>query len=76
MGRSPYRTQGRIASNPRVGNVHCRLIRQDGRYWVMDLNSLNGTYINGQRLLGEECRPLADKDVLKLADCAFLVAYD
>lgn len=33
-----------------ASKVHARLYRQDGRVWVEDLGSTNGTYLNTHRL--------------------------
>jgi ABC-type multidrug transport system ATPase subunit/pSer/pThr/pTyr-binding forkhead associated (FHA) protein/ABC-type multidrug transport system permease subunit len=39
-----------ISPEPTVSGHHCRLILDAGNYWVEDLNSPNGVYINGQRI--------------------------
>src|SRR4051794_32540634 len=35
---------------PDVSRRHCRLVFSAGRWQVIDLNSLNGVYINDQRI--------------------------
>ena len=43
-----------IQNDPYVGRTHCQFIMDDnGEYRVIDLNSANGTYINGVRRSGE-----------------------
>lgn len=43
-----------IQNDPYVGRTHCQFIQDDqGNYRVIDLNSKNGTYINGIRRSGE-----------------------
>lgn len=43
-----------IQHDPYVGRTHCQFIIDDnGNYRVIDLNSANGTYINGVRRQGE-----------------------
>jgi pSer/pThr/pTyr-binding forkhead associated (FHA) protein len=37
-------------SMPDVSRRHCRFVFADGAWRVFDLNSLNGVYINGERL--------------------------
>src|SRR5438128_2068367 len=39
-----------------VSRKHCRLQRQNGKYWVEDLGSGNGTYVNRQPVVREELR--------------------
>ncbi len=46
-----------------VSRRHCRLIKEEGTYRVMDLNSTNGTYVNGVRV---SSRRLEDGDKLLL----------
>jgi len=58
-------------SNPCVSREHCRLFERDGRACVEDLGSLNGTFVNEERLCGP--RPLHDGDVLRVAFVVFKV---
>jgi pSer/pThr/pTyr-binding forkhead associated (FHA) protein len=41
-----------VIRDDEVSREHCRLIRQSGHYEVIDLNSSNGTFVNGQRVVG------------------------
>ena len=61
--------------SPRVGKVHAKFYRQDGQYYVIDINSKNGTYINGSRTRIESNipYPLCDKDRITLADSEFTI---
>jgi CheY-like chemotaxis protein len=61
---------GQRLADPLVSRRHCELSLRDGRVWVEDLGSRNGTAVNGEPLEG--ARPLADGDRLDLADCPFL----
>jgi hypothetical protein len=47
---------------------HARLFVQDTRYWIEDLNSVNWTYLNQQRLTPEQPLPLNDGDLLRLGN--------
>ncbi len=51
-----------------VGREHCRLFLRDGRWWVQDLNSRLGTFLNGQKLPMDEAAKLRHGDVLRLGD--------
>jgi pSer/pThr/pTyr-binding forkhead associated (FHA) protein len=35
---------------PDVSRRHCRFVFADGRWQIFDLNSLNGVYVNGERV--------------------------
>lgn len=54
VGRNPSPENDIVIPNdPYVGRHHCQFVKDDnGDYWVIDLNSTNGTYINGVRCAG------------------------
>jgi transcriptional regulator with PAS, ATPase and Fis domain len=39
-------------SDPTVSRTHCELVLSDGRVVIRDLNSRNGTFVNGTSILG------------------------
>lgn len=47
-----------------VSRKHALLVCQDGTYFIEDLNSSNGTFLNGQRITGRV--PLAERDRLQI----------
>jgi EAL domain-containing protein (putative c-di-GMP-specific phosphodiesterase class I) len=57
-----------IAST-RVSREHAEIARQGDTFRVRDLQSTNGTFLNGQRINGES--PLRDGDLLVIADVEF-----
>lgn len=61
--------------SPRVGKIHARFFCENGQYFVVDINSKNGTYINGNRARIESNipYPLHDKDRIMLADSEFTI---
>jgi DNA-binding response OmpR family regulator len=59
-----------VVSDKSVSRAHTR-IRRDGRRWfVDDLGSTNGTWLNGERVIGS--LTLLDGDSLKVGDVAFV----
>jgi pSer/pThr/pTyr-binding forkhead associated (FHA) protein len=48
IGRSPE--NGIIIDNPAVSHFHARVFNEDGRLMLEDFGSLNGTFVNGQRV--------------------------
>lgn len=73
LGKSPYRADGRIEGNIFVGNTHCKIIHSEGSYYVMDLESKNGTLLNGMRLTPKKLYVIKPGDVLILANVSFSV---
>ena len=54
-----------VLDNHSVSLVHARLTRKDGEFFLKDLNSTNGTWVNGQPV--KEAR-LQDRDEVRFAD--------
>lgn len=52
-----------------VSHNHAKIIFSDGQYFLEDLDSINGTYINGVRLNGRV--PLTHGDVIRIAGVTF-----
>lgn len=61
--------------NPKVGKVHAKFYGRNNQYFVVDINSKNGTYINGSRTRIESNSPflLHDQDRITLADTEFII---
>jgi adenylate cyclase len=47
---------------------HARIWVSEGRCWIEDLGSRNGTTVNGQSIHGKGRWPLKENDVIKIAD--------
>lgn len=50
-----------------VSRIHLKLEKRGGDIWIKDLNSTNGTSLNGESLRPNEERKLKDKDRIRLA---------
>lgn len=48
IGRSPE--NGLVIDNPAVSHYHARVFQEEGRLMIEDFGSLNGTFVNGQRV--------------------------
>ena len=55
---------------PDVSRRHCRFVFADGHWQVFDLNSLNGVFINGERL---QEATLCPGDEVRIGGLTFLV---
>jgi serine phosphatase RsbU (regulator of sigma subunit) len=62
VGRQP--DAGVYLESLAVSRQHARLICQAGAWFIEDLGSSNGTYVNGQRVSGRS--PLTERDALQI----------
>ena len=58
-----------IVTDPRVSRRHAMIRKQDGGFYLFDLGSFNGSYLNGSRVTAT--RQLQHGDVLTFADHEF-----
>lgn len=47
-----------------ISRRHCRVYREDSRFWIEDLNSTNHTFLNEEMT---DCAPLRDGDHIRLS---------
>ena len=57
-----------------ISKCHCALVVRDDRFFVKDLKSTNGTFVNDEQLHGE--RELNDGDSIKIGPLEFLARFD
>jgi ABC-type multidrug transport system ATPase subunit len=73
-------TIGRDAQNdiaidhPTVSRYHARISRQDGTFAIADLNSSNGTFVNGKRVSGSQS--LRPEDTIRIGPTRFVFNVD
>lgn len=53
-----------------ISKKHARIIKDQGIYFIEDLNSANGIYLNGERI--NEAIELKDKDLIDIGQVEFL----
>jgi pSer/pThr/pTyr-binding forkhead associated (FHA) protein len=63
-GEADVRIEDRFASQ-----IHARIYPRAGSHYVEDMNSTNGTFLNGERLDGEA--QLAHLDSIEIGDTEF-----
>jgi adenylate cyclase len=68
IGRSPECQI--VIADPRVSRRHAMVRKQDGGFYLFDLGSFNGSYLNGSRLTA--ARQLRHGDVVSFAEHEFL----
>ncbi len=58
-----------VLDSASVSRQHAQIVRENGKYFVEDLHSRNGTFVNGRIIQGRH--PLADGDRLKICDLSY-----
>lgn len=61
-----------VLENKAVGKLHAELIIRNGSCYVKDLNSINGTYVNNQRIESNKEIELKDNDNLLFANSEYI----
>lgn len=59
-----------IIKDPYISKDHFQIIEDEDNYYLEDLNSANGTYVNGDRIL--DVIRLEDGDIIKAGQIEFL----
>jgi pSer/pThr/pTyr-binding forkhead associated (FHA) protein len=62
VGRTPDNTV--VLQDAFVSSHHARLVQTNGRWYLTDLDSTNGTFVNGARA-GQAAEQIKDGDVLQ-----------
>ncbi len=65
-----------ISNNKTVGRVHVELISREGNYYIKDLNSRNGTSLNGKRINSNIEYQLKESDKIAIADSEYIFAIE
>ena len=63
-----------VINNRNVSGVHCNFFKKQGEWYVADLNSTNGTYLNGSRVLGPA--KLNSGDTISIVDISVVFSDD
>lgn len=72
IGKHPT-VDGVISFNKAISRYHCKILQNMGGYYVEDLGSSNGTYLNQKRLEPNKPMRIENGDSLRLADLDFQI---
>lgn len=72
LGKNPEKSDYAVADNTNISRVHAVITTRNGRYYVMDQNSTNGTFINGRIIKAGHETEILPGDCLMLANEEFI----
>lgn len=72
LGKNPEKSDYAVADNTNISRVHAVITMRNGRYYVMDQNSTNGTFINGRIIKEGQETEILPGDCLMLANEEFI----
>ena len=72
LGKNPEKSDYAVADNTNISRVHAVITMRNGRYYVMDQNSTNGTFINGRIIKAGQETEILPGDCLMLANEKFI----
>lgn len=75
IGKNAAAVDGAITFNKAISRIHCKIIYQNNNYYIVDLSSANGTYVNGSRITPNDGFPLSNGDSVRLANSDFKVEF-
>ena len=72
MARFPF-TVGKgstcyVVANPTVSRIHMTITQHEGRFYVQDEHSSNGTWLDGERLIPGQPKQIRDGGKLRLSN--------
>lgn len=73
IGKNPDKVDGVIVDNPIVSRIHCRIFRRGSRYFIMDADSANGTFVDNRRLMPNEEVEINTDSKIRIANMEFIV---
>lgn len=73
IGKKADSVNACINFNNAISRVHCKIITINNEYFIVDLGSANGTYVNGYKLIANQQVPIKAGDKIKLANSEFIV---
>lgn len=74
IGKNSDKVDGAITFNNAISRVHCKFIYQNMNYYITDLGSANGTYVNGKRINPQQPVLVNDGDRIRLANSDFIIS--
>lgn len=75
IGKNPAQVNGAITFNKAISRVHCKITYQNNNYYITDLGSANGTFVNNSKIAAHHPQPIKSGDTIRLANSDFRVQF-
>ncbi len=75
IGKNPNMVDGAVIHNPAISRIHCKITFVQGKYYLTDVGSANGTFINQQKIDNQQMVEIKNGDYLKLANSEFIISF-
>lgn len=73
IGKKADMVDGYIDFNHAISRTHCKILWYEGAYYLIDLESANGTFVNQVRIAPMQSMEIQVGDIVRMADNDFLV---
>lgn len=75
IGKNSAKVNGVISFNKAISRIHCKINYQNNTYFITDLGSANGTFVNKIRLTANQPYQIKNGDSIRLANSDFVVKF-
>lgn len=76
IGKKAQIVDGVVSFNKMISRLHCKITNNGTDYFITDLQSSNGTYVNSKRLQPNQPYPVNQGDIVRLANTDFQVVVE
>lgn len=73
VGHKKELVDGYIEFNTSVSRKHCKISNIKGKNYILDLNSANGTWVNGKKINSDNPVEITPGDKIKISNSEFMV---
>ncbi|SEW13017.1 FHA domain-containing protein [[Clostridium] fimetarium] len=73
IGKKVDVVDGAIEFNNAISRIHCKIICIENKYYMIDLGSANGTFVNGNRVNQNQQIMIQIGDKIRLANSDFII---
>lgn len=74
IGKKTETCDGVISFNKMISRAHCKISKKGNQYFITDLQSANGTFVNRVKLQPNKSFVINNGDIIRLANSDFQVA--